>query len=362
MRAIFLLLLAANIGYLFWHLAGVQPGRMATRTERAEAPDAVGVRRLVLLDELAERPVPPAASAPEASGAPSVQGAVPQPVTGGEGQGPQGTDALAFATGTGGASLVSAPGPGGRARSSEPTEPQGNAPSTPQSEGDRQGSGPDEPAPPSSIAVHAGEPERLATAGSGDTGSPRQDAEPASSSEEPGAGAAEQGFADGPPDTDCFTFGPLKSRAVATRLLVVLRNRAVEAELRQEALPEADQYWVYFPPFESREAADAAARALRAKGFTDYFVVTRGELKNALALGLFNHTAGARRRVEELRALGFEARIAPRGLAEPARYWIDYRVPPDSPLRPELLQALLGEGTAVKAVPTDCGNRAGPGS
>jgi hypothetical protein len=152
----------------------------------------------------------------------------------------------------------------------------------------------------------------------------------------------------------CFTFGPLKSRAVASRLLTVLRNRAVDAALREERITEAEQYWVYFPPLESREAAHRMARALRDKGFTDYYVVGQGELENAIALGLFNHTRGARRRVEELRALGFEAKIAPRGLAESARYWIDYRLFPDSALRPGHLEALLGNGTNAKVAPRDC--------
>ncbi len=152
----------------------------------------------------------------------------------------------------------------------------------------------------------------------------------------------------------CYSFGPLKSRAVAAQLLAVLRDRGAEASLREEPIREPKQYWVYLPPLESYEAAARVGARLRERGFTDFYIVGTGELKNAIALGIFNHIPGAQWRVDQLRALGFEPKIAPRGLAESARYWIDYRLSGESALDPEHLRSLLGAGIKAHGRPRPC--------
>ncbi len=326
MRTIFVLLLIANVAYLSWNLERQRgANRSPAAAEQLVAPSVGQVRRLVLLSEKASQRLEPA----QQDEAPMHAAVVSEPE-------PMQAQARVAETASSGAAepAVEAQGPPATVTDSAPT-PEKTATGE---------------APPGGSRVAAAADK---SAG-GETGSGEQ---PVGVS--PLAGTPPTVGARGRPaeaqERACYTLGPLKSRAVASRLLAVLRNRAVAAQLREEHAGEPKQYWVYFPPFASREAANQVARSLRAKGFTDYFVVTKGELgENAIAAGVFNHMEGVQRRLAELRALGYEAQIAPRGVKASTRYWIDYRLGPESRLKPDHLQVLVGNGSEAQVRPRGC--------
>ena len=114
-----------------------------------------------------------------------------------------------------------------------------------------------------------------------------------------------------PVPTSCVAWSDL-SEAQADALMRQLRNSGASAERRKIETPSS--WWVRVPPQGSREQAEEQARALRALGVRDLFIVQeRGPAQYAISLGVFQTEARARQMLAELRAQGVRnAGVAPR--------------------------------------------------
>ena len=66
---------------------------------------------------------------------------------------------------------------------------------------------------------------------------------------------------------------------------------------------------------------------LETKGFKDMFIVGRGQMKNAVSLGLFKNQDGAKSRVGELKKIGEKPKIQTQ-YKQQDQYWIDIDVEP----------------------------------
>ena len=60
----------------------------------------------------------------------------------------------------------------------------------------------------------------------------------------------------------------------------------------------------------------------------DYYVVTSGDEENTISLGLFQDLVNATKRRDDVRKIGFDARLEPR-VGQVEQYWIDVTVAPD---------------------------------
>ena len=49
-----------------------------------------------------------------------------------------------------------------------------------------------------------------------------------------------------------------------------------------------NRWWIYIPPFASRQDAENRARELLQGTITEYFIIKDGEFKNAISLGIFS--------------------------------------------------------------------------
>jgi hypothetical protein len=107
----------------------------------------------------------------------------------------------------------------------------------------------------------------------------------------------------------CYTFGPfeeyLQLKSVTNQL------RALDADViqRKETKQEVLGHWVYLPSFPDWDAAHKKVTELEDKGIKDIFILGRGDLKNAVSLGLFKNEDGAKRRVARLRKLGVKPKV-----------------------------------------------------
>lgn len=121
----------------------------------------------------------------------------------------------------------------------------------------------------------------------------------------------------------CFTLGPFKDRKEANALMALMVKKGVKPALRTAKSREPSAYWVYLPPYPSRERAVEAVDRLEALGFDDYFIVGDPKYNNAISLGLFSRKAGSKQRVRDMKEMGFDAKVEPR-YAEREVFWIDY--------------------------------------
>lgn len=160
-------------------------------------------------------------------------------------------------------------------------------------------------------------------------------------------------FADEAP-VRCATVGPFEQREIAEVGQERLRDLGIEALVREAAGQIRAGYWVYLPPFPSRNAARDTQDELRARGVQDLFIVTASDQRNAISLGLFTTAERADQRAAEIGRLGFTPRVAERFRDAPV-YWLNFHEPVGGSLEPERL-GVMGAGETVpekREIPCD---------
>lgn len=120
----------------------------------------------------------------------------------------------------------------------------------------------------------------------------------------------------------CYALGPFPKRDGAETLLAGLRADGLSVGIRQEQREEQKGFWVVIPPLASRQEAVAEVNALKAKGITDVWRFNKGDLANAISLGLFARTSQAETQQQALAKKGITAEVRPR-YVERAAYWVD---------------------------------------
>ncbi|MGV6853318.1 MAG: SPOR domain-containing protein [bacterium] len=153
-------------------------------------------------------------------------------------------------------------------------------------------------------------------------------------------------------DTDalqCFSIGPLPSKADVRKLIKGLSNQIYNAKQREEMTTQDLGYWVYLPAVASRDVALKQARSLSELGVRDYYVVTAGDRENTVSLGLFRQKENAVRRKQYIESLDFDAKMTVRKQELPV-YYLDYAIKAGNPV--DLSQ--LTENLRVKVIERSC--------
>ena len=120
----------------------------------------------------------------------------------------------------------------------------------------------------------------------------------------------------------CFTFGPIADENQALALQNWFENNSGRAYQRHTDEQGRQLFWVYLAPQESREEAMATIRTFENKGVSDYRLIVKGNLQNAISMGLFSSQASVNKRLSELKKKGLKAVVVP--YADGKRvYWVD---------------------------------------
>lgn len=130
------------------------------------------------------------------------------------------------------------------------------------------------------------------------------------------------------PQGICLSFGPLAEEVSIKDLRVWLAKFGGVAELRERERRELSRYWVFFPPFPSRAEAVKRVEDMRNKGVEDIFIIPRGDMGNAISLGVYSRKTSLDRRLGEMRRKGYEPTVSPRFKTERAS-WLDAVFPED---------------------------------
>ncbi len=146
----------------------------------------------------------------------------------------------------------------------------------------------------------------------------------------------------------CMALGPFPSPQDLRRTRQSLTGVAMRMRFRQEQVAQTSSWWVYLPAATSRAQALATARRLESRQIADYFVVGAGEQPNSVSLGVFKDPTNARRRLEQVQAAGFPARMVERVQTAP-QYWLDVIVPAGKPFDPGTL-----DGAAIRSHNIGC--------
>lgn len=128
----------------------------------------------------------------------------------------------------------------------------------------------------------------------------------------------------------CLSIGPFDTQADTRAAVDALTPHVSRVQYRQTQTTQSSGWWVYLPAFPTRDGAIQAARTLSSKGVHDYYVVTAGDRQNTVSLGLFHDPDNARRRRDQVAALGFHPQMAERTETLP-QYWVDVATPVGRP-------------------------------
>ena len=106
----------------------------------------------------------------------------------------------------------------------------------------------------------------------------------------------------------CLHVGPFASPADAEIVLKRLVSLDIDVVEKNVNLKVGESYWVHLPAASTVESAYKRLSELQSQKIESY-VIAKGELKNAISLGVFTRKPLAEARLAELKSMGLNAQI-----------------------------------------------------
>jgi len=130
------------------------------------------------------------------------------------------------------------------------------------------------------------------------------------------------------PSWQCFQAGPYLDRTEAKQTIERIQkiNGQIKTELHSQQTDEVTGIQVYVPPLANRlQAQQQLLRLTPLKsqlGIAEPQIIAKGELKNAILIGVFKNQDNVQRLIQNLKAKGFEVKTEPRyGKNKRTTYW-----------------------------------------
>ena len=149
----------------------------------------------------------------------------------------------------------------------------------------------------------------------------------------------------------CIDIGPITNTEQLDNIRAWLRLRATAVHTRKETVRERRFFWVYLEST-SDEQAQQNVDDLERRGVTDYLLIHRGGLKNAISLGLFRSQDSVNRRLAEMTQQGYKPVVVPK-FESTEHYFIRATMAQGYEDTDNLPENLLGEATLE---PANCAN------
>ncbi len=148
----------------------------------------------------------------------------------------------------------------------------------------------------------------------------------------------------------CFSFGPIAEEVQASGLHHWFVSNGGQAQMRHKDEQGRQLFWVYLAPQESRQEAMKTIRGFQNKGIQDFRLIVKGNLQNAISMGLFSSQASVNKRLRELEKKGYNPVVVPYSDGKRA-YWVDARLPEDEAV---LGKVFKGYPAKFNSVPVRC--------
>ncbi len=123
----------------------------------------------------------------------------------------------------------------------------------------------------------------------------------------------------------CFSYGPFPANEQAKNLKQWFEQKEILVNQRTDNEHAKQLFWIYLAPQKSRENAIAAIEDLKSKGIKDYRLISSGDLRNAISLGLFSTQAIVNKRLNELKSKGYQPIVVPYHNTK-VIYWVDVKL------------------------------------
>jgi len=107
----------------------------------------------------------------------------------------------------------------------------------------------------------------------------------------------------------CLMVGPFPEVVTARQVALRLENKGLNGTVNSLEFGDRSEFWAYLGPFPTRELALQVLAAVQARG-QDAFIIGEGELRNAIALGIFQTRKEAEVAKEGYAAAGHVVKLA----------------------------------------------------
>ena len=151
-------------------------------------------------------------------------------------------------------------------------------------------------------------------------------------------------------EMSCFTFGPVAEEIYAVGLSDWFKSRLAWVNVRQTSEEGKQLFWVYLAPQASKQDVMETIRDFKKKGIKDYRFINRGNLENAISLGLFSTQAAVNNRLRELAQKGYKPVVVPYYNGKQI-FWVNVRFDEDSDI---YKQVLSGYPSRYNSIPVNC--------
>lgn len=114
------------------------------------------------------------------------------------------------------------------------------------------------------------------------------------------------------PESSCFRVGPLDTPEIVADVQAWLEDNGASTRVKRGERRELALYWIFLPPQGNRDSAVERVLAMRESGIEDISIISRGDMANAISLGVYSRRASLDRRLAELQGKGHEPSVSPR--------------------------------------------------
>ena len=148
----------------------------------------------------------------------------------------------------------------------------------------------------------------------------------------------------------CFRYGPIPEENMVKGLYDWFRSRDVLARIQFTEDQSSQLFWIYLAPPQSRETALAIMADMQSKGLGDYRLINRGDLVNAISLGLYSSREAVNNRLRELNEKGFVPVVVPYYDVKRI-FWLDIKMATASVMASEIYS---GFPARYESIPINC--------
>lgn len=152
----------------------------------------------------------------------------------------------------------------------------------------------------------------------------------------------------------CVSFGPFAEEQQADELSNWLKEREIQTNQRSEGGKQDQYFWIYLSASESEDEAIAAIEDLKGKGVQDYKLINKGNLQNAISLGLFSTQSAVNKRLNELKNMGYQPIVVPYHQNQ-SIIWVNARVDANDARQGKVLSEFIdGYPSRFNSIPVRC--------
>ncbi len=162
------------------------------------------------------------------------------------------------------------------------------------------------------------------------------------------------------PGTSCVSLGPIILQQQARHLHDWLNDKVQAVRERYTEDRSHEFFWIYLSPDSSSNFVSQTIQNLEEQGIENYQLISRGNLKNAISLGLFAFRWEVDARIKDLRDKGYHPLVVPYRESD-RLYWVDVRLD-NSALKRGLLANPPASGYSKRSVSCAAADLARPDS